>query len=48
MLKKRRKKKSKNIFIKFALKKKGGLFFFCKVFGYKVKIKGIIEDLKNM
>ena len=47
MLKKRRKKKSKNIFMKFALKKRG-VFFFCKVFGYKVKIKGIIEDLKNM
>ena len=34
----------KNIY-KFALK--NSLFFFCKVIvGYKMKIKGVIEDLK--
>ena len=41
---KKEKKSQKNIFMKFALKKRG-VFFFCKVFGYKVKIKGIREDL---
>ena len=33
------------IYMKFALKKLG--LFFCKVIvGYKMKIKGVIEDLK--
>ena len=40
MLKKRRRKKKgqkviKNIYMKFAVKKKKGPFFFCKVIGYK-------------
>ena len=31
--------------MKFALKNRV-FFFFCKVIGYKMKIKGVIEDLK--
>ena len=51
MLKKRRKKKGqkiiKYIYMKFAEEeKKQGLFFFCKVVGYKSEIKGIIQDLE--